>query len=51
MRAAIVESDDFAALATVQQDVFSEQRAAQEFAVLELVIPGANVPAVLKKHG
>ena len=46
MRAAVVQRDDLAALAPVEQDVVLEQRAGEHSPVDQLVVPGGDVPAV-----
>src|SRR6185312_5332770 len=51
MRAAVVERDHLAAVASIEQYMLSEQRPAEKFAIDELVIDGAYVPTVPEKHG
>ena len=46
MRAAVVQRDDLAALAAIEQHVILEQRAGEHSPVDQLVVPGGDVPAV-----
>src|ERR1044072_7833795 len=50
MRAAIVQDRDLAALAPEQQQMVAEQRARNEAAIDQLVIPRRDIPAIPEKH-
>jgi hypothetical protein len=50
MRTTIVHRDDLAAFAAIQEHMLVQEHAAQELAVDQLVIPGADVPAILEVH-
>jgi hypothetical protein len=48
--AAVLQRDDLAALALVEQHGLLQQRAREQLAVDEFVVPGGHVPAVLQEH-
>ncbi len=50
MRAAVVQRNDLAAVAPVEQHVILEQRAGEHSSVDQLVVPGGDVPAVSEEH-